>query len=85
MLIVFLSYWKLVFTRQFTLLAEWEIVNQAYAWYTYAAKSIQSGILPLWPVSLRGQYFHRRDADGALLSAEPAPLLLPAGFQRIIV
>ena len=58
MLIVFLSYWKLVFTRQFTLLAEWEIVNQAYAWYTYAAKSIQSGILPLWdPYRYAGNTF----------------------------
>ena len=46
--IVLLFFWKIVFTKQFTVLSHWEVVNQAYSWYTFAAQSIQQGIVPLW-------------------------------------
>src|SRR5262249_9811854 len=51
-------YWKILFTRQFSLLLDYESANQAYAWYHFAAASIQHGQLPLWdPFSHSGRSF----------------------------
>jgi len=47
-IVILLSYWKIVFTKQFSILWQWEIVNAHYSWYTYAARWIQHGIVPLW-------------------------------------
>src|SRR5438067_6072353 len=46
--VVVLSYWKIVFTKQFSILWPSDIVSAHYAWYTYAAHWIQKGIVPLW-------------------------------------
>src|SRR5262245_3492602 len=53
-LVVLLSYWKIVFTKQFSILWQWEMVSQAYAWTTYAATWIRKGIIPLWDPSRYG-------------------------------
>src|SRR5258705_2376703 len=56
--VVLLSYWKIVFTKQFSILWLWEMVNQYYAWDTYAATYIQRWILPLWdPLRYGGNTF----------------------------
>jgi hypothetical protein len=56
--VILLSYWKIVFTKQFSILWQWEIVNTHYAWYTFAARWIQHGIVPLWdPTRYGGNTF----------------------------
>jgi hypothetical protein len=47
-IIVLLSYWKIVFTKQFSIVWQWEMVSQYYAWDTYAAANVHKGIVPLW-------------------------------------
>jgi len=47
-IVILLSYWKIVFTKQFSILWQSEIVSAHYAWDTYAARWIHHGIVPLW-------------------------------------
>lgn len=58
LLITVLFYWKILLTRQFSLLTESEGVNQAYAWYHYWIGCLRHGILPLWdPYMFAGRSF----------------------------
>ena len=57
-LVVVISYWKIIFTKQFLILWQWEMVSQHYAWYTYVAQYVRKGILPLWdPFRYAGNTF----------------------------
>jgi hypothetical protein len=56
--IVVLFYWKLVFTKQFSVLWDWEPVTQSYSWFNFAASSIHKGFLPIWdPYRFSGNSF----------------------------
>src|SRR5215475_15250556 len=56
--VVALFFWNILFTNQFSMLLNWEPVNQAYAWYNYSARTIQQGIIPAWdPYTLSGHTF----------------------------
>lgn len=58
MLAVALFYWKILFTRQFSVLLDYEAANQAYAWNHFAAASLKQGSLPLWdPYAHSGRSF----------------------------
>src|SRR5262245_17566132 len=46
-LVVLLSYWKIVFTKQFSILWQWEMVSQYCSLVTYAATYMQKGIVPM--------------------------------------
>lgn len=46
--VVALFFWKILFTKQFSFLEDWEASNQAYAWHQFAVSTIQKGILPVW-------------------------------------
>jgi hypothetical protein len=48
LLVSLLFFWKIIFTHQFSILTNSEIVNQAYSWYHFCASTIQRGSLPLW-------------------------------------
>ncbi len=51
-------YWKLVFTRQFSILIWSEPANQAYSWYHFCAATVKQGMIPLWdPFSHAGRTF----------------------------
>jgi hypothetical protein len=51
-------FWKLVFTRQFSMLTIAEPINQAYSWFHFWAESIRHGELPLWdPYAFGGRSF----------------------------
>src|SRR5258705_5750029 len=53
-----LFYWKILFTKQFSILWQWEPVTQSYSWYNFAASSIHKGILPIWdPYRFSGNTF----------------------------
>jgi hypothetical protein len=55
---VVLFYWKLVFTKQFSVLWQWEPVTQSYSWYHFAAAQVHRGILPIWdPYRFSGNTF----------------------------
>jgi hypothetical protein len=55
---VVLFYWKLVFTKQFSVLWQWEPVTQSYSWYHFAAAQLHRGILPIWdPYRFSGNTF----------------------------
>ncbi len=58
LLTVGVFYWKIVFTRQFSVLLDYEGANQAYAWYHFSAASLQQGVIPLWdPYTHSGRSF----------------------------
>jgi hypothetical protein len=42
------GYWKLAFPDEFSLLTGYESANQAYAWDSFFASSLQHGSVPLW-------------------------------------
>jgi hypothetical protein len=51
-------YWKIIFTRQFSMLTIAEPVNQAYSWFHFWAESIRHWELPLWdPYAFGGRSF----------------------------
>src|SRR5262249_15303340 len=78
-LIVLLSYWKIVLTKQFSILWPSDIVASHYAWYTYAAHWIQKGIIPLWdPTRYGGNSFIGEMHDGLFY-----PLKLPLYLARL--
>src|SRR5437667_9247921 len=58
LLIMILFYWKILLTRQFSLLTESEGVNQAYSWYHFWIATLRQGVLPLWdPYVFAGRSF----------------------------
>jgi hypothetical protein len=58
LLLVLLFYWKIVFTRQFSVLSEYEGANQAYSWYNFTVTNLKHGALPLWdPYTHAGSSF----------------------------
>jgi hypothetical protein len=53
-----LFYWKILLTRQFSLLTDREAVNQGYSWMHFTIASIRQGRLPIWdPYTLSGHSF----------------------------
>jgi hypothetical protein len=53
-----LFYWRILFTKQFSILWMWEPVVQSFSWYNFAATAIQKGILPIWdPYRFSGSTF----------------------------
>src|SRR5690348_4681942 len=57
-LIIAASFWKLLFTGQYSIILSWEGTNQAYSWYSYATRTIQKGILPAWdPYTFSGHSY----------------------------
>ncbi|HWP86209.1 MAG TPA: hypothetical protein VNN17_13550, partial [Terriglobia bacterium] len=70
---VALFFWKILFTSQFSLVLSREGANQTYAWYSFAARSIQQGRLPLWdPYTLSGHSYIGESQTGLFY-----PLKLP--------
>lgn len=53
-----LFHWRTLLTKQFTLLAGSEGVNQVYSWYTFWIRTFRSGRWPLWdPFTFAGHPF----------------------------
>ena len=50
-------YWRILFTMQFSIVEDWEAVNQGFVWHQFAARALQNGILPLWdPYTFSGTF-----------------------------
>lgn len=81
LLVVVLFYWKIAFTSQFTVLAEYEAANQGYAWYHYALASLKHGTIPLWdPYTQSGRSFIGEMDTGVFYPLKPLLALFP--FNR---
>ncbi len=81
LLAVCLFYWKILFTRQFSLLTDYESANQAYSWYHFSAATVQHGSLPLWdPYVQAGRSFAGEMQTG--LFYPPKLLLYLAPLNR---
>src|ERR1017187_3594633 len=59
-LVVCVFFWKIAFTRQYSILTGYEGANQSYAWDNYVAVALHNGSLPLWdPFTHSGHSFPR--------------------------
>ncbi len=84
-LVVVLSYWKIVFTKQFSILWPSDIVSAHYAWYTYAAQWIQKGVLPLWdPTRYGGNTFIGEMQNGLFYPLHLAMYLAPLDSNGLL-
>jgi hypothetical protein len=55
---ILLYYWKILLTKQFSLLTDNEGINQAYSWLRFWVYSVRHGVLPLWdPYTFSGHSF----------------------------
>ncbi len=53
-----LFFWKILFTRQFSVLVDYEAANVGYSWQHFLISSIKQGTLPLWdPYTFSGHSF----------------------------
>ena len=69
-----LYYWRILLTRQFSLLIPYESTNQAFAWFTVLARNLHWGTSLLWnPYSFSGHPFLDETQNGAFY---PVNLLL---------
>ena len=51
-------YWRIVFTRRFSMVTDSETVSQAYSWFHFWAESIRHGAWPLWdPYAFAGRSY----------------------------
>lgn len=51
-------YWRIVFTRQYSMVTDPETVSQAYSWFHFWAESIRHGVWPLWdPYAFGGRSY----------------------------
>lgn len=57
-LVVVLFFWKILFTREFSVFVDHDNANGAFAWNNFAVTTLKQGVLPLWnPYSQSGQSF----------------------------
>jgi hypothetical protein len=57
-LLITLFYWKVLLTKQFSLLTSFEAANQAYTWSSFIARSLKAGQWPVWdPFTFSGRSF----------------------------
>jgi Bacterial membrane protein YfhO len=72
--VTLLYHWRILIGHQFSLLTGYEGANQAFAWFTFLARSVRSGTSLLWdPYSFAGHPFVTEMQNGAFY---PANLLL---------
>ena len=58
LLVTVLFYWKILLTRQFSLLTGWEEVSQGYSWFQFSIHALREGHLPVWdPFTFGGHNF----------------------------
>ena len=80
-----LFYWKILLTRQFSLLTDSEAVNQGYSWLQFAITSIRQGNLPMWdPYTLGGHSFTGEMQTGAFYPFHLLLGLLPFNSASVI-
>jgi hypothetical protein len=80
-----LFYWKIVLTRQFSLLTEKESVNQGYSWMQFVITSVRHGIPPIWdPYTLSGHSFLGEMQTGAFYPFHWLLALIPFDKNSVL-
>jgi hypothetical protein len=78
LLLMVLFFWKILLTRQFSLLMWEEDVRQTYSWLNFIVISLKQGILPLWdPYAGAGTSFPAEMQNGAFYPLNLLLALLP--------
>jgi hypothetical protein len=76
--IALLYFWKILIVHQYSLITGFEGANQAYSWYTFLARSLQSHASILWdPFSFSGHPFLEEMQNGALYPVNLLVALFP--------
>lgn len=84
LLLVALFYWKILLTRQFSVLTEYEGANVAYAWNHFVIGSLKAGVLPLWdPYAHAGSPFAGEMQTAAFYPAKLVLAALPLNRQGL--
>jgi hypothetical protein len=80
--VVALTFWKILFTEQFSILLGWEAANQVYSWDTYSAVMWHRHVFSVWdPYSLSGHSFIGEMQNGVVLSVKAAVVFVaPQSF-----
>src|SRR4051794_33791172 len=78
-------YWKIVFTRQFSMLTVGETVNQAYSWFHFWAESMRHGGVPLWdPYTFGGRSYIGEMQTAAFYPLHLVFALFPANSSGLL-
>ncbi len=77
-LTISLFYWRIAFTKQFSILWQWESVTQSYSWYNFASQAVHKGILPVWdPYRFSGNTFIGEMQTGLFYPLKLVAYLMP--------
>lgn len=80
-----LFYWKILLTRQFSLLTSSETVNQGYSWMQFVIASVRSGVLPIWdPYTLAGHSFPGEMQTAPFYPVHLLLALIPSGGAGVL-
>ena len=80
-LITGLSYWKILLTRQFSILTDFEGANQTYSWFHFWVSSLRQGMVPFWdPYVFSGRSFSGEMQTGSFYPLNLFLALVP--FNR---
>jgi hypothetical protein len=80
-----LFYWKILLTRQFSLLTERESVNQSYAWLRFWVSSVRHGVPPFWdPYAFAGHSFAGEMQTAAFYPLHLLLALFPLTQDRVL-
>jgi len=84
LILALLYYWRILISRQFSLLTGFEGANQAYAWYTFLVRSLQTHASPLWdPYSFGGHPFVEEMQNGAFYPVNLLLALFPLNSKGV--
>src|SRR5579872_6592892 len=85
LLIMVLFYWKILLTRQFSLLTDFESTNQTYSWFHFWVASLRQGVAPVWdPFVFSGRSFSGEMQTGAFYPLNLFVALLPLNRQGLL-
>src|SRR5262249_30727159 len=83
--VVILFYWKILLTRQFSLLTGSESVTQAYSWLPFWVGSIRHRVLPLWdPYTFAGHSFSGEMQTAAFYPLHLILALFPLNQHNVL-
>ena len=85
LLAILAFYWKIVFTRQFSMLTDSETVTQAYSWFHFWAQNVRRGSLPLWdPFAFGGRSYIGEMQTAAFYPLHLVFALFPANHNGLL-
>lgn len=78
-------YWRILFTMQFSIVEDWEAVNQGFVWHQFATRAFQEGSLPIWdPYTFSGRSHIGEMQPGLFYPLKLLLYLWPLGESGIL-